>query len=94
MKHLTLLTLLVFAPLSWGEDAQVFYCVETHNYFFIPPSYNPPSTPSDTRFTVEVDRDKGTISVGPPYNWQQGCVDSSCGSPLDQDVYFFTAGLT
>lgn len=26
MKHVTLLTLLVFAPLSWGED--VWYCAE------------------------------------------------------------------
>ena len=28
MKHVTLLTLLVFSPLSWGED--VYYCVEEH----------------------------------------------------------------
>ena len=28
MKHLTLVILLAFAPLSWGED--VWYCVEEH----------------------------------------------------------------
>ena len=31
MKHLTLILLLALAPMSWGEDALVFYCVEEHN---------------------------------------------------------------
>jgi hypothetical protein len=28
MKHLTLVILLALAPLSWGEEELVFYCVE------------------------------------------------------------------